>query len=765
MTELENRMRHSQKPNLSYAALRKDPKYTKPLLTDAEFFSSVIDLASPGMETVERCLEQGDIQEARNAYLHLIGSGTKKRFYFEPTDVPALREFAREYFAKEGEMEFVIQEADRIVNGDIPLYKSKRVVFPGQSYDWNGWLYDSSQYQLFLIRFLYTKFLSRAYCITGDEKYAGCFASMINHFIDECPTPIDGTFCIEHCAWDTLSVGVRLFTLPEAFIIFFNSDLFVPEVKMKMIKSFYEQSQYVRRHHAKHGNHACMELRGLVQIALLLPELKASKEWLAYGLAELPKYFTQNVYEDGVQFEASPSYHVVVMRDIYELIPLFTRLEIKTAFGYREMLEKMYMVLMHLISPTGHLPCFGDTDITDDKNDNFSLVDTMSIGALIFGRPDFKFLGHKKFPFPCLWTHGTEAAAAYDRLEAKPPAGRAVFFPTGGYMVSRQNWDKNAMYLGMRAGVGIGGHAHSDALSFIAYANGRELLVDSGMGLYEWTADRKYLLSTRAHNTVVVDGLDQHVRDLHWSPPPTAPCKIWDFKSNDQFDYFFASHYGYTRYDDPVIHSRKVLFVKDRYWLIVDLLEAHENHLYELYFHLSPGEAICDWEKHQVRTNDPTSNLLLVFPEDDAVQTNLESGLLYAREKRLQKPVVKRSIRKTGRMVFETVLVPYRDRCPDIRLKRLPARMDGRDLAPGEATAFRIHGEGWEDEVCLYHGNIRTEAYLDHTGNTVGDTLLQTAAKSEQRKEIEFSDHIPCSDVAVRFRNGYSASSFNPRSL
>ena len=748
-----------EKWRLSYAEFRRDSNYTKPLPTDAEFFSTVIDLTAAGMETVHRCVQQGNLQGARDAYLGLIGSGAKKRFYFEPLDVAGLSEFANKYFAGDDQVRFVIEEADRIVNGDIPLYKSKRVVFENGAYDWNGWLYDSSQYQLFLTRFLYTKFLSRAYCITGNEKYSKCFNAMMNHFLDDCPTPRDGRFCIEHCTWDTLTVGVRMFTLPEAFITFFTSEFFLPEVKMKMIKSFYEHGHYVRSHHALHGNHACMELRGLVQIALLLPELKVSKEWQAYGLAELPKYFTQNVYDDGVQFEASPSYHVVVMRDIYELVPLFARLAIKPAFGYRELLEKMHVVLMQLLSPTGLLPCFGDTVRTDDSGDIFYVGDVMSIGALIFGKPEFKFLGHKKFPFSCLWTHGVDAAADYDRLETQPPTQTAVSFSHGGYLVSRQSWDKNAMYFAMRAGVGIGGHAHSDALSFVAWANGREVLVDSGMGLYEWNVDRKYLLSTRAHNTVVVDHQDQHVRNLHWGPPPTAPCKIWDFKSNEQFDYFFASHYGYTRYDDPVIHSRKVLFVKNRYWLIVDLLEAREEHLYELYFHLPPGEAICDWEKRRIRTNDPASNLLLVFSEDDGVQTKLESGLLYERAKHLQKPVVKRAIRKAGGIVFATVALPYKgQQAPEVKVKRLSARKGGRELAPHEATALKISGNGWEDEVCIYHGNVRTNAYLDHTGNVIEDSLLRASCATKELKEIEFSDGIPCSDVVLRSQKQASPS-------
>lgn len=49
------------------------------------------------------------------------------------------------------------------------------------------------------------------------------------------------------------------------------------------------------------------------------------------------------------------------MRDLYELVPLFQKLNIE-ALEYSEILEKMLEVQSHLMTPDMQLARFGDTD-------------------------------------------------------------------------------------------------------------------------------------------------------------------------------------------------------------------------------------------------------------------------------------------------------------------------------------------------------------------------------------------------------------------
>ena len=52
----------------------------------------------------------------------------------------------------------------------------------------------------------------------------------------------------------------------------------------------------------------------------------------------------------------------------------------------------------------------------------------------------------------------------------------------------------------------VPGHGHADLFSFELSLNGARLVVDSGVASYEAGPMRQYCRSTRAHNTLEIDG-------------------------------------------------------------------------------------------------------------------------------------------------------------------------------------------------------------------------------------------------------------------
>ena len=52
------------------------------------------------------------------------------------------------------------------------------------------------------------------------------------------------------------------------------------------------------------------------------------------------------------------------------------------------------------------------------------------------------------------------------------------------------------------------GHSHADSLSFILHVNKTPIFIDTGVSTYENNTRRAYERSTRAHNTVTVQGKD-----------------------------------------------------------------------------------------------------------------------------------------------------------------------------------------------------------------------------------------------------------------
>jgi hypothetical protein len=199
------------------------------------------------------------------------------------------------------------------------------------------------------------------------------------------------------------------------------------------------------------GNHLIRNTRALVLggVAFGVPELARK------GIELLRRELDEQVLPDGGHYERSPSYHLVVLRDL---------LEIQAA------------------SPHAWL---GET------------IERMRGFAAALQRPDGA---------PALFNDGTVDAP---RLELPPPADGVATFEDSGFVVVRDGPLWLAVRCGRSAPDFLPPHAHADALSLQLWWEGRPLLVDPGTSTYEPGAVRDEERGTRAHSTITVDGRDQ----------------------------------------------------------------------------------------------------------------------------------------------------------------------------------------------------------------------------------------------------------------
>ena len=131
-------------------------------------------------------------------------------------------------------------------------------------------------------------------------------------------------------------------------------------------------------------------------------------------------------------------------------------------------------------------------------------------------------------------------------------------------------------------------------------AFGRPCVVDPGTFCYGTDpARRDHFRGTAAHSTVTIDGLGQakpgHL--FEWRDRPVAALRR--FETSAAFDFADAEHDAYLKLPDPVLHRRRVLFVKPRYWVIVDDLVGQAEHLIEhrLQFADLPVSVDGDWTR------------------------------------------------------------------------------------------------------------------------------------------------------------------------
>jgi uncharacterized heparinase superfamily protein len=203
------------------------------------------------------------------------------------------------------------------------------------------------------------------------------------------------------------------------------------------------------------GNHVIRNARALVLGGVTFGDERLEQRGLRLLERELP----EQVLPDGGHYERSPTYHLIVMRDL---------LEIRAASG----------------------AAFLDAP-----------VERMRRFAAALARPDGR---------PALFNDGGFDLAPELELPPPPPNGLVVF-PDTGYAVLREGPLWLAFDCGPPAPPFLPPHAHADGLSFQLWLEGRPIVVDSGTYTYEAGAERNWFRGTRAHATIAVDGRDQFV--------------------------------------------------------------------------------------------------------------------------------------------------------------------------------------------------------------------------------------------------------------
>lgn len=199
------------------------------------------------------------------------------------------------------------------------------------------------------------------------------------------------------------------------------------------------------------GNHVIRNARALVLGGTAFGSAELTRQGIDLLRRELP----EQVLRDGGHYERSPSYHLVVLRDLLEV---------------------------HHATPQAWL---GDA------------IDRMRRFAAALQRPDGA---------PALFNDGAVDAP---RLELPdPPRGLSVF-EDSGFVVVREERLWLAFRCGVAAPAFLPAHAHADALSFQLWWGGREVVADPGSSTYEAGSVRDSERGTAAHSTVSVDGRDQ----------------------------------------------------------------------------------------------------------------------------------------------------------------------------------------------------------------------------------------------------------------
>lgn len=337
------------------------------------------------------------------------------------------------------------------------------------------------------------------------------------------------------------------------------------EVKQAWVLSLATQADALNKQIEYHilGNHLFTNAKALVFMGAFFGGVEGDK-WLQKGLVILDEEINEQYLSDGAHFELSPMYQTILLADIVDLICLANQTNLpalkKRSKQWQQVFQKGIEWLENMSHPDGEISFFNDA--------------AFAIGPTI---ADLKKYAVTTF--------------AYKAKRVPFYHGQWHLLAQSGYAISQ--WASGHKIIADVGHVGPDyqpGHAHADTLSCELSLFGERVFVNSGISHYGVDAQRLYQRSTRAHNTLEVDGMNS---SQIWAGFRVAKrAKPLDVSVQNQNDcaVLRAGHDGYKQLYCKALHHR-TWSVHETKLQITDTLDgSYDSAL--AYWHLHPSLSI-----------------------------------------------------------------------------------------------------------------------------------------------------------------------------
>lgn len=395
-------------------------------------------------------------------------------------------------------------------------------------------------------------------------------------------------------AWEPYTLSLRIVN----WIKFFLKSKAV--IQGEWLQSLYWQALWLEKNIEYHilANHYLKNGVALFFAGIYFEGVDADR-WTEKGLKILREELREQFLADGGHFERSPMYHSICVIDYLDVLNLahnsHVALPAEETVRLKHKVTASLKFLYDVCLPDSEIPLFNDS---------------------AFGIA----------PSPTQIFDYARRVTGYE----PPPKlmGLAIHEkPETGYYVCRDGEDMIMIDCGFIGPDYQSGHAHCDTLSYELAINGRRVIVDSGIYDYEPSAERAYARSTRAHNTVVVDGEDQsEMWGVFRVARRAKPLRAFFEKQLDGSVMFEGAHDGYTRLVGKPIHKRHMSYYDGQgSWVVTDMLEGKGTHRMESYIHIHPDFQVVQSEGG-IRVMEPNGSTMAIIEALGPSHVRIERG-------------------------------------------------------------------------------------------------------------------------------------------
>jgi uncharacterized heparinase superfamily protein len=557
-------------------------------------------------QAISKRLDLASYRAGIRAPVHLRQQSAEPVFFFSAVDLPHRASLLHSHLPHEAAA--IIQDADDICDHRFQLLSFKDLEF-GASIDWHFDPVHGKRSPLrpwFKIPFLdFTRVgdhkviwelnrhqhlvtLAKAWALTGNGIFAKECMAQFYSWQKANPYPLGINWA------STLEVAFRSLSWLWVKFLLANFPESTPEFHTDMLYALHSHGRYIERYLSTYfspNTHLLGEAVALFFLGTLCPQIPAADKWQQKGWKVILQEAERQVRADGVYFEQSLYYHVYALDFFLHARALAAKNSHRVPESFDEVIRKMLQVV-DALSAAGPIEGFGDDDggrvFNPRRNRVEHTTDPLAVGASLYGCNPYSSAAISE---EAIWLFGEKALDVLARPQAAPLASSRAFKAGGIYLIYDSAPCTQQMWIDAGPqGTGNAGHGHADSLSIRYSVGGHRFLVDSGTYSYVGSEeDRNRFRGTSAHNTLSVDHLDQAIPEgpFAWSSLPNIKAETW--LNGESFTYFVASHDGYQRLQQPVVHRRFVFHVKGGFWLLRDLATGRGNHHLETCWQFAPG--------------------------------------------------------------------------------------------------------------------------------------------------------------------------------
>lgn len=320
-------------------------------------------------------------------------------------------------------------------------------------------------------------------------------------------------------------------------------------------KSLYNQYRLLGQRIEYHlmGNHLLENGLSLLFSAFYFEDpgfLKRSKDILNEELKE-------QILDDGAHFERSPMYHLILLHRLLDSFNLVSNNKDNESYDTELellLLDKIKLMLDWLLEirfDSGQLPACNDST-------NKSPIDTDDM---------LRYANRLGFNISSITKNSHQSTGE-----------------SGYRMVKHSNYEL-LMDFGKPGPNYIPGHAHCDIFSFILYVNKLPVIVDPGVSTYQESETRMKERSTKSHNTVMFDDVEQSDIWKAFRLGRRARVEVLDENEKQLSGY----HDGFK--EKEAIHKRTFRW-NDHQILIEDVMDEVSEKESKAFLHFHPDRNV-----------------------------------------------------------------------------------------------------------------------------------------------------------------------------